>query len=303
MNKLNRVDSSPFSASAILLPLTPENNYTPEIMICGGSQVADDLPPTSYSVFTPTSAQCSRLVLTTAGIAAGWKVEFMPTPRIMVELIQLPDMRILMVNGAHTGTAGYGFVSSFFFVWILQRGTWIFFLRIFQAFDKVGNSSATNPAFLPVLYDPFAPEGNRFSSAGIPASTIARMYHSTASLTPNGTVMVGKNLFFEIIENIYIRSWFFSWIKSQWWCEDSEVCYRIPVRLGALLFFETNLSLFALDLNFFRRLICLILAQRTQGFQIPLTTTKNLSWRLICPQGLLLSAVSRPIHFNDKDRG
>ncbi|KAF4618750.1 hypothetical protein D9613_010182 [Agrocybe pediades] len=163
--------SSPFSGSAILLPLTPENNYTPEIMICGGSTVSEDLPPENYSVFTPTSTQCARLVLTPAGIAAGWKVEFMPEGRIMLDLIQMPDMRILIVNGAHTGVAGYG-----------------------TSFDMVGNSSATNPAFTPLVYDPSAPVGKRFSSAGIPATTIARMYHSTASLTPNGTIMMaGSN--------------------------------------------------------------------------------------------------------------
>ncbi|KAF5346220.1 hypothetical protein D9758_014381 [Tetrapyrgos nigripes] len=35
--------SAPFSAGATLLPLTPENNYTPEVLICGGSTVDDDL--------------------------------------------------------------------------------------------------------------------------------------------------------------------------------------------------------------------------------------------------------------------
>jgi len=85
-------------------------------MICGGSTVTDQNQSGNFSVFTPTSAQCARLVLTPAGIAAGWKVEFMPQPRIMLDLIQLPDMRILIVNGAHTGVAGYrsdGPVSTF----------------------------------------------------------------------------------------------------------------------------------------------------------------------------------------------
>ena len=103
--------SSPYSGSAILLPLTPENRYTPEIMICGGSTLTDQDQSGNFSVFSPTSAQCSRLVLTPAGIAAGWKVEYMPQPRVMLNMVQLPDMRILIVNGAHTGLAGYGAVS------------------------------------------------------------------------------------------------------------------------------------------------------------------------------------------------
>ncbi|KAK0445993.1 glyoxal oxidase N-terminus-domain-containing protein [Desarmillaria tabescens] len=163
--------SSPFSAGAILLPLTPENNYTPEVMICGGSTVSDTVLPSTISSQTPTSAQCSRLVLNAAGIAAGWQVESMPQARIMPEMILLPDGRIVIVNGAQTGVAGYG-----------------------SGPDPVGQSDADNPAFTPVVYDPSAPAGSRFSSAGIPATDIARVYHSTASLTPNGTIMLaGSN--------------------------------------------------------------------------------------------------------------
>jgi hypothetical protein len=50
-------------------------------------------------------------VLTEAGIAAGWAVESMPQARIMAEIIHLPDQRLLIVNGAQTGVAGYGNVS------------------------------------------------------------------------------------------------------------------------------------------------------------------------------------------------
>jgi hypothetical protein len=106
--------SSPFSAGAVLLPLTPENNYTPEVMICGGSTISDTANPSSISSQTPASAQCIRMVLNTAGIAAGWKVESMPQARIMPELIQLPDMSIVIVNGAQTGVAGYGNVCPHF---------------------------------------------------------------------------------------------------------------------------------------------------------------------------------------------
>ncbi|KAL0958387.1 hypothetical protein HGRIS_000529 [Hohenbuehelia grisea] len=163
--------SSPFSAGAVLLPLTVANNFTPEIMLCGGSTVSDTASASSLSSQTPASNQCSRLVLTTAGIAAGWKVETMPQRRVMVELVLLPDGRVLFTNGAQSGVAGYGNVG-----------------------DQVGQSNADNPAFTPVVYDPNAAAGSRFSSAGIPASTIPRLYHSTATLTPNGSVLLtGSN--------------------------------------------------------------------------------------------------------------
>ncbi|KAF8210896.1 glyoxal oxidase N-terminus-domain-containing protein [Mycena galopus ATCC 62051] len=163
--------SSPFSAGHVLLPLSPSNNYTPEVMICGGSTVSDKVAASSISSQAPTSAQCIRMVLNAAGIAAGWKVETMPQGRIMVDMILLPDGRVMLVNGATTGVAGYGNVGN-----------------------QIGQSNADNPAFTPVIYDPAAPVGSRFSTAGLVASTIPRLYHSTASLTPNGTVMLaGSN--------------------------------------------------------------------------------------------------------------
>ncbi|KAJ7607945.1 glyoxal oxidase N-terminus-domain-containing protein [Roridomyces roridus] len=163
--------SSPFSASHVLLPLSPQNDYTPEIMICGGSTLSDTIPPSEISSQDPTSAQCIRMVLNGAGIAKGWSVEMMPQGRIMVDMVLLPDGRVMLVNGAMTGVAGYGDVP-----------------------DQIGHSNADNPAFMPVVYDPNAPADSRFSTDGLVASTIARVYHSTATLTPNGTVMLaGSN--------------------------------------------------------------------------------------------------------------
>ncbi|KAF9018244.1 copper radical oxidase [Hymenopellis radicata] len=153
--------TSPFSAGAALLPLTPENDYTPEVLICGGTTLPDSFDPSAIDPEFPASDQCSRLILTAAGIAAGWQVETMPQTRIMLELILLPDGRVVIVNGAQTGASG---------------------------------PNADNPALMPVVYDPAAPSGQRFSSDGIPASVIPRMYHSTATLIPDGTIMLaGSN--------------------------------------------------------------------------------------------------------------
>ncbi|KAJ6530848.1 glyoxal oxidase N-terminus-domain-containing protein [Mycena vulgaris] len=149
--------SSPFSAGHVLLPLSPANNYTPEIMICGGSTVSDKVSASSISSQALTSNQCIRMVLNAAGIAAGWKVQTVPQGRIMVDMVLLPDGR----------------------VWACNAG------------NQVGQSNADNPAFTPVICDPAAPVGSRFSSAGLVASTIPRLHHATATLTPNGTVMLG----------------------------------------------------------------------------------------------------------------
>ncbi|KAF8747726.1 Copper radical oxidase [Rhizoctonia solani] len=119
----------PMSAPAVLLPLTWENNYKPEVVIFGGSQLAH--------------GRCYYSA----------------------------DGKVLIMNGAKTGTAGYGNVP-----------------------DQIGQSNADNPAFTPVLYDPAAPAGSRFSSAGMPTSNIARLYHSVSTLLPDGRVMIaGSN--------------------------------------------------------------------------------------------------------------
>ena len=52
------------------------------------------------------------MVLNTAGIAEGWQVESMPQSRVMPDTILLPDGRVLIVNGAQTGIAGYGNVRA-----------------------------------------------------------------------------------------------------------------------------------------------------------------------------------------------
>ncbi|CEL55069.1 Galactose oxidase OS=Gibberella zeae (strain PH-1 / ATCC MYA-4620 / FGSC 9075 / NRRL 31084) GN=GAOA PE=3 SV=1 [Rhizoctonia solani AG-1 IB] len=161
----------PMSAPAALLPLTWENNYKAEVVIFGGSQLPDTMKENEVSSQSPTSKQASRIALDAAGIAAGWSFDEMPEGRVMADCTILPDGKILVMNGAKTGTAGYGNVP-----------------------DQIGQSNADNPAFTPVLYDPAAPAGSRFSSAGMPTSNIARLYHSVSTLLPDGRVMItGSN--------------------------------------------------------------------------------------------------------------
>ncbi|KAK7460800.1 hypothetical protein VKT23_008729 [Stygiomarasmius scandens] len=163
--------SYPFSGGVALLPMTPENNYTPEFLVCGGSTINDQLAQNEISAKDPASTQCSRMVISEEGIAKGWEIEQMPIPRHMLDMFPLPDGRIMIINGAQTGMSAYP-----------------------DAKDAVGESNADNPAFQAFVYDPEAPEGNRFSMEGIPESKIARMYHSVATLTPNGTIFIaGSN--------------------------------------------------------------------------------------------------------------
>lgn len=85
----------PMSAGATLLPLTRENDYTPEVLICGGSTIDDTRPSTEISSQEAASDQCVRMVLSEEGIKKGWQVEKMPEARHMPDLVLMPG------GGAH----------------------------------------------------------------------------------------------------------------------------------------------------------------------------------------------------------
>jgi len=92
---------------------------------------------------------------------------------MMPEMILMPNGQVHIINGAGTGyTALAGDVVA----------------------DPIGGGNADHPVFTPSLYTPDAQIGRRFSNAGLPTTDIARLYHSTASLTPMGSVMLaGSN--------------------------------------------------------------------------------------------------------------
>lgn len=100
----------PWTAASALLPLTVANNWTPEVMFCGGSTEDDTKDAITLSSQAVTSKQCQRMQLNTAGIAKGWQVEQLPTKtgRIMGEMVLTPDGKVVILNGANTGIAGYG---------------------------------------------------------------------------------------------------------------------------------------------------------------------------------------------------
>ncbi|KAF9183930.1 hypothetical protein BGZ51_003675 [Haplosporangium sp. Z 767] len=99
-----------------------------------------------------------------------WEMDEMPTPRLMSDAVILADGKIMLLNGCQVGHAG--------------------FLR------------GSNPNYTPVVYDPDAPLGQRFTE-WVP-SNIARMYHSVATLLPDGSVFVaGSNQNSEVrFENV-----------------------------------------------------------------------------------------------------
>lgn len=156
-----RLDGSrnyPSTGSSVMLPLDYSDGFKKvEIMICGGAS------PGAFSaakegIFLKGLSTCGRMVITDEN--PKWKMEKMPAPRLMNDMIILPTGDILIINGAQQGSAGW--------------------------------THALNPELRPLLYRPTDIPGNRFSY--LEASKIPRMYHSTAILLPDGRILVaGSN--------------------------------------------------------------------------------------------------------------
>jgi hypothetical protein len=160
----------PASAGNTMLPLTPGNNYTASIMFCGGSNISTEQWTQNWDIpHWPASSSCVQI---TPDQSPNYvELDALPEGRTMGNLILLPDGRILCLNGAKTGTAGYGNTSF-----------------------TIGQSYADQPYLTPLIYDPKAPATQRWSLQGLSSSTIPRMYHSSATLLPDGSVFVaGSN--------------------------------------------------------------------------------------------------------------
>ncbi|KAJ3116629.1 hypothetical protein HDU96_009184 [Phlyctochytrium bullatum] len=143
----------PWTGTGLLLPLDPFDNYDPAVMICGGAVHPEGLQAveTNQAIALPTCG-----TIRPERPQANWTMELMPSPRVLGDLVHLPDGTVLMLNGAKRGMAG----------WDLGR----------------------DPNLQAHLYNPRGPVGGRWSVLN--STTVPRMYHSTALLLPDGRVMV-----------------------------------------------------------------------------------------------------------------
>ncbi|KAG6914855.1 hypothetical protein DXG01_014931 [Tephrocybe rancida] len=183
----NVVRVYPASGAVAMLPLTPSNNYNPTVLFCGGS----DMPESAWGNYSfpaidtwnyPASRDCQRLTPEPLdGSAPAYEADDdMLEGRTMGQFIILPDGKLLVVNGGLNGTAGYS-----------DRGTGQ--TLTFGAMP-FGMSLASGPVGTPAIYDPNAAKGKRWSNAGLDKSPIARLYHSSAMLLPDASVLIaGSN--------------------------------------------------------------------------------------------------------------
>jgi len=85
-----------------MLPLSAQNNWTPEVMICGGGAYQD--------ITSPTDPSCGRIAPLVPN--AAWEMDAMPEGRGMVEAVLLPDGTVLWVNGAQKGAEGFNLATD-----------------------------------------------------------------------------------------------------------------------------------------------------------------------------------------------
>lgn len=77
-----------------------------------------------------------------------------------MKFLPLPS---IILNRFLLGTAGYG------------NDSW-----------AIGHSYGDDPVLQPAFYNPNGVQGDRWSTDGLQSSTVPRMYHSSATLLPDG---------------------------------------------------------------------------------------------------------------------
>lgn len=138
----------PLEGTAVLLPQRYPYTDPLGILICGGSTEG------------PGNALDNCVSIYPEEENPEWKIERMPSFRVMSCMAPLPDGTYLIANGAQHGVAGFGLGSD--------------------------------PNLNALLYDPTKPLGSRITVMA--NTTIARMYHSEAITLLDGRVLIsGSN--------------------------------------------------------------------------------------------------------------
>jgi hypothetical protein len=104
------VRTYPGSAATAMLALTPANNWTATIWMCGGTNLQPDQWTLDWNIAAfPADNTCISI---TPDISTAWQDEDpLPEARVMGNMIGLPDGRFVILNGIAKGTAGYGNTS------------------------------------------------------------------------------------------------------------------------------------------------------------------------------------------------
>ncbi|KAF2088050.1 copper radical oxidase [Saccharata proteae CBS 121410] len=134
----------PFEGTSMLMPQRAPYTEPLTVLICGGSTPGPEIAIDNCVSIEPETPN------------ANWTIERMPSKRVIVCMVALPDGTYLILNGAHQGAAGFG--------------------------------TSSDPNLQAVLYNPTLPLHHRMSIMS--STTIARMYHSEAVLMDDGRILV-----------------------------------------------------------------------------------------------------------------
>ena len=92
----------PNTGGSVLLPLRSDNNWAPDIIICGGGAYQD--------ITSPTDPSCGRIQPLSEN--PQWEMDSMPEGRGMVEGTLLPDGTVVWLNGCNQGAQGFGLATN-----------------------------------------------------------------------------------------------------------------------------------------------------------------------------------------------
>ncbi|WFD30317.1 (methyl)glyoxal oxidase [Malassezia sp. CBS 17886] len=168
----------PANGGAVLLPLTPKNNYEETVLFCAGTSLGnlnnwgDEGGPAVMVTEHRATQSCDQIKPLSNN--PSWEtVDDVPQPRSMGQFNVLPNGKLWFGNGVATGTAGYTNNPH-------------------QAGKPVGHSFSDNPVLEQYLYDPEAPAGKRWEHVG--TARVGRLYHSSAILLPDSSILIaGSN--------------------------------------------------------------------------------------------------------------
>ncbi|TIA86642.1 hypothetical protein E3P99_03633 [Wallemia hederae] len=189
----------PASGATAVLPLTPENDYNPSFMFCGGQDIPQngwgDAGGPGFDITKKWADKSCVKIQPEGSDNPEWEEDDeLPEPRTMGNFIYLPNGKLVLLNGGAKGSAGYG------------NDTW-----------AVGQSYADDPTYMPLIFDPSAPKGERISRDGLDGSDIARLYHSVATLLEDGSVWVsGSNPNVDVIQTPD-RQWNTDYRVERWY--------------------------------------------------------------------------------------
>lgn len=150
--------SYPATGSSVLLPLklkAGEAFPEAEVMICGGSYGGAYLKA-KVGEYVAASNSCGRLKVSDPD--PKWVMEEMPMGRVMPDMLLVPTGDVVILNGAGRGTAGW--------------------------------ERAEDPVLYPILFSNDVEDPKKRFTVLNP-TIIARMYHSAATLLPDGRILVG----------------------------------------------------------------------------------------------------------------